>query len=59
MKATAPDSFARSVRTVREFIASGRKVAAVRWLRTQGLTFPTARTMVVEIAANAPWYRHY
>lgn len=33
------------------------RLAAIRFLRRQGLTFPTARTMAEEIIAGKPWYR--
>lgn len=47
----------KHIRAVRALLKSHGYLHAVRYLRSLGLTFPTARTMVREIAADAPWYR--
>lgn len=44
-----------AVKTVRCILPS--KLKAVRYLRSLGLTYRTAKIMVDEIAANARWYR--
>lgn len=49
-----------AVKTVRLIIKNtGSRLDAVRYLRSLGLTFQTARTMVDEIVDGAPWYRNY
>jgi hypothetical protein len=35
----------------------GNTIPAIRHLRQQGLSFKTAKTMVLEIKANAPWWK--
>lgn len=44
------------VREISKHHPEGR-LAAIRFLRRQGLTFHTARNMAGEIIANKPWYR--
>lgn len=52
-----------SIRQTKRILAANRKgtgrLEAIRWLRALGLGFRTARAMVDEITAGAPWYRRY
>lgn len=54
-------SMTNSVRFVRSILSeSGAgRLAAIQYLRSLGMSFPTAKTMVEEIAADAKWYRCY
>lgn len=42
---------------MRDAIAEGRYLDAIRYARREGLMFGTARTMADEIRDGAPWYR--
>lgn len=55
-KATGIHDQVQTVRRALKDNPSG-KLDAIRALRRTGLTFPTARKMVDEIAAGAEWYR--
>lgn len=50
-------SMERLIPLMREIIAEGRFLDAIRVARRDGFSFPTARKMAQEIRQGASWYR--
>lgn len=54
------DSMTLLVRELRKDLDSGRsRTQLIRWVRTKGFSFPTARKLVDETKARAPWLNCY
>lgn len=53
-------TLSQAARRTKEILAenNGDTIPAIRELRRQGLSFKTAKTMVLEIKANAAWWKH-
>ena len=49
----------RSIAIVRSMLRSGRRLDAIRFLRSLGMPFVVARRYVDEVAEDAPWWRRY
>ena len=50
----------QAAKRTKEILAEsqGDTIPAIRELRRQGLSFHTAKTMVLEIKAGAAWWKH-